>query len=509
MNRWKSTLENRKSQDGARESRKTLASNDSEKSTLNCVTGSPIYFHKAEGRKTIIVKTLGQPSNMRFPKQMGHTGHLMEMPNFLDGSQICSRIDGLSRNESNTEVICMPSNSLRMNLVYQDDFFQIYFDYMPLEKSEKKELKTGQVDKKVGTEKKFENTLLETWKIFKKIKFKRKTPEVKNIKKRMLQEMLIQSREKFRVNIELIRTFLHKFFKRQSLFETHKKLNIFEETYVSTLLLKKCFKISDSGDLRFETLQRAGTSKRKEHLIKFLIKRIIKEMNKDPMLHFFGPNNIELRNFLIAMFFERSGKLLTRMAWDSDKKKFVPEKTLRRRSRKDSKSQRKNVGLTESESPSVISNRLVRGVSTILQNEQFRAYLTEEKLSALVFKIYKDYVGYELPNLLNNFICQLNKKFGFDEDYVFKKENPFEMSVNKNKKIIENWKERNRVFCEEDDLKLKNEVLNVERKVATIGEIEEFSEFLINLIERKKLKMPWSFGEFAESHKLLAELVFQ
>ena len=109
------------------------------------------------------------------------------------------------------------------------------------------------------------------------------------------------------INFENIRNCMMDFFKNKSIRVSSSKMNDFENLYFGIFILKKNFVHWSLEDIDLEKLQNSETKKRKEHFLKFILKKLFKYLNNQN-LFFFGNKNKEIVERMKEIFFEGGSK---------------------------------------------------------------------------------------------------------------------------------------------------------------------------------------------------------
>ena len=119
----------------------------------------------------------------------------------------------------------------------------------------------------------------------------------------------LKSRNGFQcqINYENIRNCMMDFFKNKPLKDSLEQLNDFEYLYVGIFILKKNFNDWSIENLDLKLLQNSETKKRKEHFLKFILKKLFKYLNNQK-LEFFGEQNEEIIEQMKSIFFEGSNR---------------------------------------------------------------------------------------------------------------------------------------------------------------------------------------------------------
>ena len=321
------------------------------------------------------------------------------------------------------------------------------------------------------------------WTIFRKISVPNKK-EILRLQKSMLEEELQKCPGPFSVNPEKIRMFLLLFFQNKTLRPLLKELNPFEEVFVSILLLKKDYRFMKADHVSFSEMQVIETQKRKEHFVKFILKRLIKKMARRRETWFFGPKNREALDIMTKIFFEcspsKDRKHVLFGVWDESKQLF--------RQRRKSTITRLRVEMIESR-----KNRLDMLFELLKTNLRFRDFLTPERLKGLCGEMFIEYKRKELVNLVDTFVQDLESRFCFNETNLLKMFNA----------DFDKWRQ-------DPSLRKRNKHNCSVRKVP--GEagavIRDFSDYCTTLFRKKKFKIPWTYGEFVQSSRMIAKAMF-
>lgn len=301
----------------------------------------------------------------------------------------------------------------------------------------------------------------------------------------MLQEELKLCPGPFSVNPEKIRMFLLLFFQNKTLRPVLKEMNPFEEVFVSILLLKKDYRFVPKDHVSFAEMQVIETQKRKEHFVKFILKRLIKKMARRRETSFFGPKNREALEIMTKIFFECSAtqnrKQVLFKVWDESKQAF--------RQRRKSAITRLRVEMIESR-----KNRLDMLFDLLKTNFRFRDFLTPERLRTLCGEMFIEYKRKELVNLVDTFIQDLESKFCSNETNLLKMFNA----------DFDKW-------TQDPSLRKRNRLHFSTRKVPGEAKtvIRDFGDYCTTLFRKKKFKIPWTYGEFVQSSRMIAEALFK
>ena len=182
----------------------------------------------------------------------------------------------------------------------------------------------------------------------------------------------------FEINYERIRTALISFFQYQDIEKATAKLNDFEYLYLGIFVFKKNFVKWNMQGLNFRVLQRSETKKRKEHFLKFILKKLFKYLNSQK-LYFFGDQNKKINDRMRSIFFEST-----------------------RRRRDDPNSHRmENLG------------------KLLSSNDKFREFFDNADMDEVISKLFKEYCDKQMITLINNHIARLKAKMEEKTDNVF------------------------------------------------------------------------------------------
>lgn len=205
----------------------------------------------------------------------------------------------------------------------------------------------------------------------------RQSPKNKAKAKRLVmmftQQLGERNRFAFSVNYEHVRNAMMDFFKNKPVKASLGLLNDFELLFFGVFLLKKNF--ADWSDERFDLakLQRSETKKRKEHFLKFLLKKLFKHLSAKKQ-HFFGDKNKDITDRMKSIFFEGQ-----------------------RRTRRDPR-----------------SNRMENLGRLLATNSDFIKFYHQADKDALVRELFAEYSNRAMVTLINNHINRL--KTHMDEE---------------------------------------------------------------------------------------------
>lgn len=167
-----------------------------------------------------------------------------------------------------------------------------------------------------------------------------------------------------KINYERIKRCMQAFFKNEPLEEAIRLLNDFEYLYMGMFLLKKNFVDWDPENLDLLRLQKSETRKRKEHFLKFILKKLFKHLNTQNR-DFFGDKNKKIIERMKSIFFEGS----------------------RRQKFKD---------------PS--SNRMENLGKILSSNEGFRQFYNRTDMTQVTKELFDEYARKPMDTLINNHI---------------------------------------------------------------------------------------------------------
>ena len=166
------------------------------------------------------------------------------------------------------------------------------------------------------------------------------------------------------INYENIRNLMMDFFKNKPLANANYHLNDFEYLYFGIFIIKKNFNNWSIDEFDLAQLQKSETKKRKEHFLKFILKKLFKYLNLKN-LHFFGEKNKEIIERMKMIFFE------------GPKRNVI----------KNPKSNRmENLG-------KILSN-----------NKGFKEFYDNTDMDAIILELFQEYSKKPMDTLINNHI---------------------------------------------------------------------------------------------------------
>lgn len=324
------------------------------------------------------------------------------------------------------------------------------------------------------------------WEIYRKIKITQFSNGINKRQLDMLKEEVISRTESFSLDTEKIRMFLLVFFQNKPILEISSRLNSFEEIYISILLLKKDYKFKEGNSVSFSNMQILETNKRKEHFIKFILKRLIKKLGRDESTCFFGEKNSEALNIMTKIFFEgvrrNNDSPAYETEWDPKKKKFVTKKKC----------------LSDINNEYFLGkrkNRLEMLFALLKTNKRFAEFITPERLRTICAEMFLEYKSKELVGLVDSFILDLEENFKIGQELVLQK-------------FYQDFDNRDKIGLESDQKSKKKKAYLLPQQNKEQIKLR-FANYCHNLFRKKKFKIPWTYGEFIQASRMLADSFFQ
>lgn len=174
---------------------------------------------------------------------------------------------------------------------------------------------------------------------------------------------------KFEIDYQLLEMTLLSFFQMKNIAPYISKLNDFEYIFISIFLYKKNFVKWSNYNIDFNELQRSKSKKRKEHFLKFLLKKFFKYLSLNKK-DFFGENNSKITNRMKSIFFESN------------------------RRRKDDPN----------------SHRMENLGKILTKNEDFKKFYDETDMDIIIKEIFNEYSERQMKTLVQNHISRLKEE---------------------------------------------------------------------------------------------------
>jgi hypothetical protein len=173
---------------------------------------------------------------------------------------------------------------------------------------------------------------------------------------------------KFGIDYQLLEMTLLAFFQMKNIQAYTKKLNDYEYIFISIFLYKKNFLKWSSYNIDFNELQFSKSKKRKEHFLKFLLKKFFKYLSGQKQ-DFFGEGNSKITNRMKSIFFESNKR------------------------RKDDPN----------------SNRMENLGKILSQNKKFKEFYDSCDMDSIILQIFNDYNERQMKTLVQNHIARLKE----------------------------------------------------------------------------------------------------
>jgi hypothetical protein len=174
---------------------------------------------------------------------------------------------------------------------------------------------------------------------------------------------------KIAIDYNLLELTLKAFFQMKNIGPYIANLNDYEYIYVSIFLFKKNFVNWSNYDIDFYKLQSSRSKKRKEHFLKFLLKKFFKYLS-DQKLYFFGDKNCQIKNRMKSIFFESNKR------------------------RKDDP----------------ISNRMENLGKILCQNEKFKEFYDSCDIDKIIKTIFEHYCEKQMKKLVKNHVMRFEEE---------------------------------------------------------------------------------------------------
>jgi hypothetical protein len=188
----------------------------------------------------------------------------------------------------------------------------------------------------------------------------------------------LNKRNKFQchINYENIRNLMMDFFKNKPLINSDYQLNDFEYLFFGIFILKKKFNNWSIDSFDLDKLQKSDTKKRKEHFLKFILKKLFKYLNLKN-LHFFGEKNKEIIERMKMIFFEGT----------------------KRNGKRDPN-----------------SNRMENLGKILSSNKKFKEFYDKSDIDEIIEILFKEYSKKPMDTLINNHIYRLRSQMERESD---------------------------------------------------------------------------------------------
>lgn len=173
---------------------------------------------------------------------------------------------------------------------------------------------------------------------------------------------------KFTIDYNLLEQFMLNFFQRKDISTFVPQMNDFEYIFVSIFLYKKNFLKWSSFQIDFYELQYSESKKRKEHFLKFLLKKFFKYLSSKKK-DFFGEGNSQITKRMKSIFFESN------------------------RRRKDNPN----------------NNRMENLGKILTKNQEFKNFYDNCDIDAVIKEIFIDYSERQMKTLIQNHISRLRE----------------------------------------------------------------------------------------------------
>ena len=215
------------------------------------------------------------------------------------------------------------------------------------------------------------------------------------------------------INYENIRNCMMDFFKNKSIDESVHQLNDFEFLYFGVFILKKNFNDWSADKFDLNKLQRSETKKRKEHFLKFILKKLFKYLNAKNR-NFFGKKNKDIVQRMKSIFFEG----------------------IKRNPKRD---------------PS--SNRMENLGKVLSSNVEFKNFYDKSDIDQVILELFNEYSKKPMDTLINNHINRL-------KSYMDKEPDPQKRTVHFVKYIFKLKTKKLKNMWTFQEFKQSQEVLN-------------------------------------------------
>jgi hypothetical protein len=169
---------------------------------------------------------------------------------------------------------------------------------------------------------------------------------------------------KFEINYERLRECMGSFFKNKPMGDIMKELNDFEYLFLGMFILNKRFVDWSMESFDLNVLQVSETRKRKEHFLKFLLKKLFKYLTTQGH-EFFGKKNKEITDRMKSIFFEGT--------------------------------RRKKYG-----DPS--SNRMENLGKVLSNNTRFKEFYRKQDMNQVLHELFEEYSSKQMDTLINNHV---------------------------------------------------------------------------------------------------------
>lgn len=211
---------------------------------------------------------------------------------------------------------------------------------------------------------------------------------------------LLKNRNGFqcKIDYERIRNCMRDFFKDRCASHSLGQLNDFELLYFGIFVFKKNFTKWSRDAFDIARLQKSETKKRKEHFLKFILKKLFKYLNAQNR-HFFGDKNKEIIQRMKSIFFEGA----------------------RRNSRRD---------------PS--SNRMENLGKILSSNAAFKRFYDSSDINSIISDLFREYSRKPMDTLINNHINRLKTYMDEETDPQKRIAHFVKMIFNLKKKKLKN-----------------------------------------------------------------------
>ena len=192
---------------------------------------------------------------------------------------------------------------------------------------------------------------------------------------------------KFSINFKNIYQIMIGFFQNKPLRDWTLDLNDFENLFLGVFIIKKKFLQWSDKEYNLISLQQSKTKKRKEHFLKFILKKLFKYL-KNKKLSFFGKNNENITQQMKSIFFETTNKSIQK----NSKLLNKPNK-----------------------------NRMDRLGILLASNLKFKEFYEKSNMDLIILEIFNEYCEKPMKKLITNHIERFK--------------NYMEIDLNQNQKI--------------------------------------------------------------------------
>lgn len=203
---------------------------------------------------------------------------------------------------------------------------------------------------------------------------------------------------RFQMDFERLTQCMKSFFKNKPMEGILKTLNDFEFLFLGVFILNKRFVDWDTETFDIGLLQVSETRKRKEHFLKFLLKKLFKYLTTQG-LEFFGKKNKEITERMKSIFFEGS--------------------------------RRKKYG-----DPS--SNRMENLGKVLSNNSGFKEFYRKRDMNEVLKELFAEYSSKQMDTLINNHVNRFRSNMDKETDPQKKIETFVNLLFKLKKKKIKN-----------------------------------------------------------------------